>query len=47
MTPPITSAFGAHSPASEVVAGPDLTGVTVIITGGAIGIGLETTGAPA
>jgi NAD(P)-dependent dehydrogenase (short-subunit alcohol dehydrogenase family) len=42
MTPPITSAFGAHTAASQVVAGHDLTGVTVIITGGATGIGVET-----
>jgi NAD(P)-dependent dehydrogenase (short-subunit alcohol dehydrogenase family) len=37
-----TTPFGFHSTASEVVAGVDLTGKTAIITGGAAGVGLET-----
>lgn len=38
----ITSPFGAFSTAREVVAGHDLTGKTAIVTGGAGGIGIET-----
>jgi NAD(P)-dependent dehydrogenase (short-subunit alcohol dehydrogenase family) len=38
----ITSPFGAFSTAREVVAGHDLTGKTVIVTGGAGGMGIET-----
>jgi NAD(P)-dependent dehydrogenase (short-subunit alcohol dehydrogenase family) len=37
----ITSAFSAASTASDVVAGKDLTGQKIIVTGGASGIGLE------
>lgn len=39
---PITSAFGARSTALEVVAGLSLTGKNAIVTGGASGLGLET-----
>ena len=42
MTDRITSAFGAFTPAREVAAGHDLSGKTVIITGAATGIGVET-----
>lgn len=42
MTDRITSAFGAFTPAREVVAGHDLTGRTAIVTGAATGIGIET-----
>ncbi len=38
----IKSRFGAFTPAREVVAGMDLTGRTVIVTGAASGIGIET-----
>src|SRR5262245_23460727 len=38
----ITTEFGFRSTAREVVAGIDLTGKRVIVTGGAAGIGLET-----
>ncbi len=38
----ITSPFGAFTPAREVAAGHDLSGKTVIVTGGATGIGIET-----
>lgn len=38
----ITSPFGAFTPAREVVAGHDLSGKTVIVTGAATGIGVET-----
>lgn len=38
----ITTPFGAESTAAEVVAGIDLTGRRVIVTGGASGIGVET-----
>jgi NAD(P)-dependent dehydrogenase (short-subunit alcohol dehydrogenase family) len=42
MNGPITTKFGVHSTAAEVVAGIDLTGRRVIVTGGASGIGIET-----
>lgn len=38
----ITSRFGARSTGREVLAGLDLTGQSVIVTGGAGGLGLET-----
>lgn len=38
----ITTQFGAESTAAEVIAGIDLTGRRVIVTGGASGIGVET-----
>lgn len=38
----ISTGFGFTSTASEVLAGVDLTGRTVIVTGGASGIGIET-----
>ena len=38
----ITTPFTAESTAAEVVAGIDLTGRRVIVTGGASGIGIET-----
>lgn len=38
----LTTPFGAESTAAEVVAGIDLTGKRVIVTGGASGIGVET-----
>jgi NAD(P)-dependent dehydrogenase (short-subunit alcohol dehydrogenase family) len=38
----ITTPFGFHSTASEVLRGVDLTGKHAIVTGGASGIGLET-----
>lgn len=40
---PILSGFNAKTTASEIIEGTDLTGKTVIITGGYAGIGLETT----
>ncbi|WP_067474600.1 SDR family NAD(P)-dependent oxidoreductase [Actinomadura hibisca] len=39
----INSGFGARSTAEEVVAGIDLTGRTVLVTGGYSGLGLEIT----
>jgi len=42
MTDRITSAFGAFTPAREVVAGHDLSGKTAVVTGAATGIGVET-----
>src|SRR5689334_17288432 len=38
----ITSPFQRYSTAREVVAGHDLSGMTVIVTGAATGIGVET-----
>ena len=38
----ITSPFGAYTSASDVVAGHDLSGRTVVVTGAATGIGIET-----
>ncbi|MDJ0922372.1 MAG: oxidoreductase [Henriciella sp.] len=38
---PIGSGFGAKTPASEVVAGMDLSGKTAVVTGGYSGIGIE------
>jgi NAD(P)-dependent dehydrogenase (short-subunit alcohol dehydrogenase family) len=40
---PLRTPFTFHSTAGEVIAGIDLTGRRVLITGGASGIGLETT----
>ncbi|MBB3122469.1 SDR family NAD(P)-dependent oxidoreductase [Pseudoduganella violacea] len=40
---PIHSGFGARSSAAEVLAGRDLSGRTVLVTGGHSGLGLETT----
>ncbi len=42
MSARITSAFGATSTAREVAAQHDLTDISVIVTGGASGIGVET-----
>lgn len=39
---PVTSPFGARTTALQVVSGISLTGRTVIVTGGAAGLGLET-----
>lgn len=39
---PITAPFGFHTTAAEVLAGVDLRGRRAIVTGGAAGIGLET-----
>lgn len=41
----LTSAFGADTPAREVIAGIDLTGQRAIVTGGASGIGTVTAAA--
>src|SRR5215470_14280539 len=41
-TNPVTTPFNAESTAAEVIAGVDLTGKRVIVTGGASGIGVET-----
>ena len=38
----LTTPFGFHSTAMEVIDGIDLTGKQVVVTGGAAGIGLET-----
>jgi len=38
----ITSPFGMFTPAREIVAGHDLSGKTIIVTGAATGIGIET-----
>src|SRR5687768_2912874 len=43
LQPSVPSKFGADTPAMEVVAGHDLTGRRAIVTGGASGIGIETT----
>lgn len=42
MTDRITSPFGARSTARQVVGGRDLSGQTMIVTGGASGLGVET-----
>jgi NAD(P)-dependent dehydrogenase (short-subunit alcohol dehydrogenase family) len=42
MSERITSAFAAFTDARDVAAGHDLTGKSVIVTGGASGIGIET-----
>ncbi|MFN9711393.1 MAG: oxidoreductase [Alphaproteobacteria bacterium] len=42
MTDRITSPFGARSTARDVVIGHDLSGQTMIVTGGASGLGVET-----
>jgi NAD(P)-dependent dehydrogenase (short-subunit alcohol dehydrogenase family) len=41
-TTPITTPFSAQTTAAEVVAGIDLGGSRIIVTGGASGIGVET-----
>jgi NAD(P)-dependent dehydrogenase (short-subunit alcohol dehydrogenase family) len=42
ITTPITTPFGFHSTAAEVLAGVDLSGKRAIVTGAASGIGVET-----
>jgi len=42
MAEPITSRFGAYTPASEAVEGINLSGLTAIVTGAGSGIGVET-----
>jgi len=42
VTTPVTTPFNAQTTAAEVVAGIDLGGKRIIVTGGASGIGLET-----
>ncbi|SMH44256.1 NAD(P)-dependent dehydrogenase, short-chain alcohol dehydrogenase family [Rathayibacter oskolensis] len=42
MSDPIRTEFGAKATADEVLAGVDLAGRTYVVTGGASGIGLET-----
>lgn len=44
MTSRIVSAFGKRTPAREVAQGHDLTGCSVIVTGGSSGLGIETAG---
>lgn len=39
----ISSGFGATTTAEEVLGGKDLSGKTIIVTGGYVGLGLETT----
>lgn len=39
---PIASGFGAASTATEVIQGIDLTGKTIVVTGGYSGLGIET-----
>ena len=39
---PIASAFGSRCTAADVVAGSDLSGKIAIVTGGSLGLGLET-----
>ncbi|MBD0742778.1 SDR family NAD(P)-dependent oxidoreductase [Streptomyces sp. CBMA152] len=39
----LSTGFGAHSTADDVLAGTDLTGTTALVTGGYSGLGLETT----
>ena len=43
MQAPIGSGFGPASTAADVIEGIDLAGKTALVTGGAVGIGLETT----
>lgn len=43
MQTPLSSGFGAHTTAEQVLAGLDLTGKLAIVTGGYSGLGLETT----
>jgi NAD(P)-dependent dehydrogenase (short-subunit alcohol dehydrogenase family) len=42
----ITTRFGAHSTAADVIAGIDLSGKRAIVTGASSGIGSETARAP-